>query len=180
MKTLKSTVFLLLFIASALSIRAQRTTDVISSRALLYADSMISAFAAGELNKYIDMSYPGVVSYYGGMNTYSNFVQRAFQMHPGSADSNKTELLQVVKTNRKEWQSLVRKTTETIIDNKKAFVISYMVGRSENNGASWRYVDVALNPVENLVFIMPDISAELLVPKRQIIFTDDQVAGVLR
>ena len=69
-----------------------------------------------------------------------------------------------------EWQCVVQKTSETIIDGKKAQIISYMVGQSKDDGHSWKFFDVAMNSTKNLVYIMPDMSEKLAIPQRQVIF----------
>jgi len=71
--------------------------------------------------------------------------------------------------NANEWQCVVRKSRETFVDGKKALVISYMIGQSTDGAKSWTYFDVAYNSVENVAYIMPDISGELYIPQRQVI-----------
>lgn len=150
-----------------------------AQRALLFADSLLNAFRYNDLNQYIELSYPGIIKYYGGKNSFLEFVQRARMMgnSPRRDIHEKIEIVQLQHHSR-EWQCVVKKTIESLIDGRKAQVVSYMVGQSKDEGQTWRYFDVALNSVENLVYIMPDIFDTLSIPQRQVIFEKNVVASI--
>jgi hypothetical protein len=167
MKALKTFVFALAL--SAGSLHAQSNREAVSRQALIYADSLLNAFSYSNWNRYIDMSYPGVIQYYGGIKSFGDHIQRARSIST-SQSSFKTELVQLLGNSTNEWQCVVKKTQSTNIDGKNATVISYMIGQSNDGGHSWKYVDVAYNSVANLAYIMPDMFSDLSVPQRQIIF----------
>lgn len=176
MKALKTFVFLSALTYCSFSY-AQNDKQYISQRAILFADSLVSAYHYSNWNAYLNISYPGIIKYYGGKQGFQDYIQRARNLNT-SADEprEKLELLQVENDDAVgEWQCVVRKIRNTFIDNKKAIIISYMVGQSTDGGRTWKYFDVALNSVENLIYIMPDISGKLTIPQRQVIFEKDQL-----
>jgi hypothetical protein len=177
MKALKSIAFLSALCFSALLAAAQNDNSIVTSRALLFADSLNHAFRSNNFQEYIAISYPGVIKYYGGTRDFREYIERTTERNNSTADLNaeKTDLVQLEK-NKNEWQCVVQKTQETIIDGRKAWVVSYMIGQSKDEGDTWKYFDVAYNSSENLVYIMPDIFDNLSIPQRQIIFENNQLA----
>jgi hypothetical protein len=139
-----------------------------SESAIIYADSFLKSFRNNDVEQYTDLSYPGVITYYGGNKNFREYVQRArIVVQPGIPEN--LILVQMVH-DVAELQCVIKKTSETTIDGRKAVIISYMIGQSKNDGQSWKFIDVAQNSPGNLVYIMPDISQKLAVPQRQIIF----------
>jgi hypothetical protein len=177
MKALKPLAPFFIFLLAFSSSNGQSNLDNPSHRALVYADSLLNAFRNNELNQYIDMSYPGIISYYGGKKNFQDYIERERTVITSDNESTpeKIELMQIQKE-KDEWQCVIKKTTKTNIDGKKAFIISYLVGQSTDEGQTWKYFDVAINSVENIGYIMPDIFNTLSIPQRQVIFEKDQVA----
>ncbi len=151
-----------------------RADIAVAGRAALdTADSLVQAFREERWSDYLELSYPGVVDYYGGKKGFLESLRRTRPIAREAAEQPITlELLQLHHQDN-EWQCVVRKTRSVRIDNRRARVISYMVGQSGDGGHHWKYVDVAYNSPENLGYIMPDIFRALVVPQRQIIFLDD-------
>jgi hypothetical protein len=160
-----------------LNLNAQTETAIATRRAILYSDSMLTAFRYNNLNEYIEMSYPGVIKYYGGKKNYMEYIQRA-RLINNSALEEQPEKIQVVQmeNDTREWQCVVQKTCATMIDGKRAIIISYMVGQSKNEGRDWKFFDVALNSPGNIIYIMPDIFDTLDIPLRQIVFEKSGLA----
>ena len=156
-------------------VHAQSNTTAVSERAIIFADSLLQSFRQNNLDQYTELSYPGVVSYYGGHKNFREFVQRARTIS-NEASSENIRLVQLLN-NTSEWQCVVEKTSATIIDGKKAHVISYLVGQSKDEGQHWTFFDVAFNSVDNLVYIMPDIFDRLSIPQRQILFDNNNHSG---
>ncbi|HRE50802.1 MAG TPA: hypothetical protein PK339_05250 [Flavitalea sp.] len=179
MKMPNPLVFLLASLCFSTGISAQSDSAAASHRALLYADSLINAFRNHDLDRYLSLSYPGIVQYYGGRQGYREYLYRLrslqndLEEHP-----EKIQLIQIAPDNDHEWQCVVRKSREGFVDGKKALVISYLVGRSADKGRSWKYADVAYNSVENIVYIMPDISERLNIPQRQVIYEKNVAKGL--
>ncbi len=156
---------------------AQSSSPFASQQAILFADSLNNAIREGHQDEYVALSYPGIVRYYGGKQGYQKFIERSGKINAANIaeKKEKLELLQMVNE-LAEWQCILKKIRETFIDGRKAEIISYMVGQSKDNGLTWKYIDVAYNSSENLIYIMPDIFGKLSIPQRQIIFEKDPVA----
>ncbi|MBO9572564.1 MAG: hypothetical protein J7497_10205 [Chitinophagaceae bacterium] len=159
---------LLFFALSFNRVNAQSDSAFASQRALLFADSLIKSFQSGNFNQYLSISYPGVIKYYGGKHQFTEYIQQARAIESAPGDEQ-IEIFQILN-NKNEWQCVVKKKNETVIDGKHAVVVSYLVGQSKDEGNTWKYVDVAYNPVNNVVQIMPDVFEKIAVPQRQIIF----------
>lgn len=155
------------------SAKAQSDTTA-SERAIFFADSLLKSFRYNNFDQYTDLSYPGVVSYYGGYKNFREYVQRARTIN-SSESAEYIELVQIINHNN-EWQCVVQKTSETTIEGRKAQIISYLVGQSKDEGQNWKFFDVAFNSVDNLVYIMPDIFDRLSIPQRQIVFGNNSDA----
>lgn len=143
------------------------------SNALNVANSLIQAFQGEQWADYLDLTCPGMVSYYGGRKGFLEYLRRSRAL-AGDLDkqSMAIELVQLHEDGQ-EWQCVIRKFRETRIDDRPVRVISYLLGQSTDGGNNWKYVDIAYNSRENLVYIMPDIFSVLVIPQRQIVFLPD-------
>jgi hypothetical protein len=171
---MKTLFFILFLYAVPVSISAQSTRAIVAQRALAYADSLLNAFQNNRSGQYTEMSYPGVITYYGGIRNYQQYVERARALSDSAHE--KTEIAQLLNNNN-EWQCVIKKTHPRIIDGKKAYIVSYLVGQSIDSGMTWKYFDVAFNSVANIAYIMPDKFESLTIPQRQVIFEKDQMAS---
>lgn len=146
-------------------------------RAAVYADSFVVAYQQGRIDAYMAMSYPGVIKYYGGPGGFRQHILRSRSAQ--STDDNQLpvplEIIQMINDGH-EWQCVVKKTGMSSIDGRKATVISYLVGQSKDEGATWKYFDVSYNSIENIAYIMPDVFAAISVPRRRIIFSKNEMA----
>ena len=155
-------------------VNAQSHTTTASERAIIFADSLLQSFRHNNLDQYTSLSYPGVVSYYGGNKNFREYVQRARAINGTSSEN--ISLVQILNSTN-EWQCVIEKKSVTTIDGKKAHIISYLVGQSKDEGQNWTFFDVAINSVDNLVYIMPYIFDKLSIPQRQIRFDDNSNSG---
>ena len=175
MKAVKTFVFLAALFFSFINIQAQSNVEGPSERAILFADSLLKSFRSGNFNQYTELSYPGVISYYGGKKSFTEYVKRSRTIQPDLMSEN-LKLVQIIN-DISEWQCVVEKTSESMIDGKKAQIISYMVGQSKDKGQHWKFFDVALNSVDNVVYIMPDIFNTLSIPQRQVVYVKNNIKG---
>ena len=171
MKTQIFILFLMSFLPVTIS--AQADHSAAQRRALACADSLVNAFHGNHPDDYMEMSYPGVISYYGGVNGYRQYLERARAM--SEVPEEKMEMLQLLNNGR-EWQCVIKRTHRQQFDGKEAHVITYLVGQSTDGGNDWKFFDVALNSVASIDYIMPDKFPGLSVPQRQVIFEKDKVA----
>ena len=166
MKTLRLFFFLCAVSLCCKNLQAQTSSP--SESAIIYADSFLNSFRNNDISQYTDLSYPGVITYYGGSKNFREYVQRVRALSNTGSPEN-LMLIQIVH-DVSELQCVIKKTRETTLDGRKAQIISYMVGQSKDDGQSWKFFDVAQNSPGNLAYIMPDISEKLTVPQREVIF----------
>lgn len=179
MKMPKPLVFLLASVCFSMGLYAQSDSATASHRALLYADSLINAFRSNNLDQYLSLSYPGIVQYYGGRQGFREYLHRLRSLQKDLEEyPEKIQLIQITTDSDHEWQCVIRKSREGFVDGKKALIISYLVGQSIDKGKSWKYFDIAYNSVENVAYIMPDISGELAIPQRQVIYEKNIAKGL--
>ncbi len=169
MNALKTFALVIVLGCALSNANAQSDSSFASRRALLFADSLLDAFRSNNLDQYLNISYPGVIKYYGGQHQFREYIQRTRAISGNEQMREACELVQL-KGDNGEWQCVVKKTKETAVDGKKAKVISYLVGQSKDEGNTWKYFDVAYNSVDNIVYIMPDIFTTLAIPQRQVVF----------
>lgn len=172
MKSLKYILITALFYST--SINAQQPAD----HALKSVDSLLNAYRSNQFSLYLDLTYPGVVKYYGGTKNFLEFVERNKELEQQYVGNDKLHVVQIAD-DANEWQCVIQRTHETVIDGKQASIISYMVGQSLDNGNSWKFVDVALNSVANLSYIMPDIFNNLSIPSREVVYGKSVAASNL-
>ena len=175
MKAVKTFVLITAACISFTKIQAQQNSSAVSKRAILFADSLLKSFRYNNFDQYTDLSYPGVISYYGGKKNFLEYVQRTRTISEGISSEN-LKLVQILN-DISEWQCVVEKTSEALIDGKKAHIVSYLVGQSKDEGRNWTFFDVAFNPVDNVVYIMPDIFERLSIPQRQVVFEKNSNTG---
>ena len=68
-------------------VNAQSHTTTASERAIIFADSLLQSFRHNNLDQYTSLSYPGVVSYYGGNKNFREYVQRARAINGTSSEN---------------------------------------------------------------------------------------------
>ena len=161
----------------ALSMRsnAQHEANTPSKIALQYADSLLSAYRLQNWNSYIEITYPGLITYFGGRKGFEKYLERSWQITPVAEEPVRTELYQLINE-AEEWQCVIKKTSRAVIDGRKAQIINYLIGQSRDAGKSWQYVDLAFASTRNLPAIMPDVFNKLKVPDRIIMFEVPEVA----
>lgn len=147
---------------------AQSDSSFASKRALLFADSLLNSFRNNNLTAYTELSYPGIVEYYGGRKNFEEYLRRAKAI-TSDESPDQMRLVQLLN-NANEWQCVIQKTQHGTIDNNKALITTYLVGQSVDNGETWKFFDVAYNSVSNVAYIMPDIFSTLVIPQREVVF----------
>ena len=76
MKAIRTFVFLAAPFFFSNLVNAQSNSSA-SKTAILFADSLLSSFRHNDLDQYTNLSYPGVISYYGGKKNFREYIQRA-------------------------------------------------------------------------------------------------------
>lgn len=155
----------------SLTTRSQPQPDSPGEKALRTAEKLVQSFLLNEWETYLNLSYPGAVKYYGGKNGFLTHVSRARGNYKDSLQEG-PETLKILQIENDilEWQCVVERTRTTIQNGRKAHIITYLVGQSKDDGSNWKFVDVAMNSVENLIYIMPDIFTNLAIPQRHTVY----------
>ena len=166
------------FMLFAQSLFAQSETDPVREKALTTVSKLVKSFKYEEWEQYVQLSYPGVVKYYGGKNGYLNHVQNARRFYKDSLQEADEELKIIqLENDILEWQCVVQKTRETFINGNKAKQVTYLVGQSKDDGETWKFFDVAHNTVENVIYIMPDIFSNLAIPQKSVVVLNENFAN---
>lgn len=159
--------------------QAQTTSDTTNAKekALNFADSLIRSAYYEDWQTYLNLSNPSAIKYYGGKE---RFKEQAVTHHFRSLSEIKEEMpktkLVELMNDLETWQCVVEKTRQTYIENRKAFVHTYLVGSSTDNGNTWKFIDVSQNKLENVIYLMPDIFGDLAIPEGLTEYEDEILA----
>lgn len=144
--------------------------QIVTKRAELYADSIIRAYEYANWDTYLQLSYVGAIKYYGGKAGYMEHVQRAWKKDKDQVEQPlSTYKIIQMENDMDEWQCVVEKKTERLLDNNPSVIISYLIGQSKDDGYNWKYFDVAHNSVANVIYMMPDVFTNLTIPETRIV-----------
>lgn len=150
--------------------QADSTTTALHAR--LSALTRLRELASGNCEDYIRLTYPGVIAYYGGVEGYRHHCQH---LAASRAEMPSIDVIQMVRVDN-GWQSVIRKTVNTLCDGRSAHVITYLVGISGIDGDNWSFVDLDMNTADDLVLMMPGVSPGIVVPQRELIFEQQALA----
>lgn len=161
----------LLFLAS--SSTAQSISPNVEQSALTTATQFVNAFKSSDWKAYNQLSYPGVVKYYGGPNGFNAHIQRARQYYGDTLLENPetVKLIQLLN-DYDEWQCVMEKTRDTYSGVKRMQIRTYIVGISADDGKSWTFFDASFNSLESIPYIMPNVFGMLAIPQRQVLYPD--------
>lgn len=166
MKRIYTTILVFVLACSALISKAQdNDSTVAANNALKSAEALVKAWFFQEWKTYADLTTPSVVKYYGGPQQFKeHLVTIYFRMEPKQEEKPETLRLLELRNDTDQWQAVIEKVRYTFIDGKRAIITSHLVGQSNDAGATWKFVDVSHNSLENLAFIFPTIFTDLAIP----------------
>ena len=167
----------LAFCLAQLSLSAQPDTTKIIQKALLFADSLVKADAYETWPVYADLIIPSVIKYYGGKDGYIEYIQKG-RAHRISTEVEDAPLLKPMHllTENEEWQCVIEESWYIHRDDKKIHIITYLVGQSKDGGETWRLFDVGYNKVAIIIYLMPDVFADLPIPEHIIRTEEEELA----
>jgi hypothetical protein len=166
--------FSVCFLFVIIRVNAQTDSSTVSQRAILSANDMLTAFRNADWDRYVSLSYPGVVKYYGGKTSYLKYANRARTQHSHSLHANQEQMRIVqLSKDKEEWQCVLGRSIVSYSNGKRECSISYFVGQSIDDGMSWKFFDVAYNSVESITYIMPDKFNALVVPVRRTVVAEE-------
>ncbi|MBV4359575.1 hypothetical protein [Pinibacter aurantiacus] len=174
MKTIFTRVFVLLFLFPLFSKAQEIDSAFIKQRAAYFADSLDKAYQNKLWDQYVSLTQPGLIKFLGGKAGVIDYAERLWMVlnqDIGEKVSNQKVLQIVAKDNA--WQCVVEKVKEVYYEDRKAWVTTYVVGKSEDEGNSWKFVEISEGMLINAREVMRDISDELIIPKRTVVYADD-------
>jgi hypothetical protein len=162
------------FLLAGLASQSQPDTAAISRNALTYADSLVKTDAYGNTSSYAGLAPASLLKYYGGEDGY---MQHVYMMR-GRTTSEQDELYPVINVETlravdQQWQCVIRVSRYFHKDNVQYHYITYFVGQSKDEGASWRMFDVSYNTVANMIYIFPEVITDLPI-KQPVILSQEQ------
>jgi hypothetical protein len=177
MKTLKLLVTGLVICLARLSLQAQPDTTKVMQKALFFADSLVKADAYETWSVYQDLVIPSVIKYYGGKDGYTDYMQKA-KAHRISTEVEAPPVLKPLHllTENEEWQAVIEESLYIHRDGRKIHIITYLLGQSKDGGETWRLFDVGYNKVAVIIYMMPDVFADLPIPEHIIRTEEEELA----
>lgn len=166
MKLIYTTILVSVLALSATTSKAQdNDSTVASANALKYADQLIKASFYQDWKAYSDLSNPSAIKFYGGPQQFKeHVVTMYFRNAPQQEEKPETLRITELRNDVDQWQAVIEKVRNTFIDGKKAIITTYLVGQSLDAGATWKFIDVSHNSLDNLAFIFPTIFTDLTIP----------------
>ena len=171
---IRNTLSVCVLLLAGLASQAQPDTAAISRNALTFADSLVKTDAYGNTSSYAGLAPASLLKYYGGEDGY---IQHVYMMR-GRTTSEQEELYPVINVETlravdQQWQCVIRVSRYFHKDNVQYHYITYFVGQSKDEGASWRMFDVSYNTVANMIYIFPEVITDLPI-KQPVILSQDQ------
>ncbi|MDI3321769.1 hypothetical protein [Pinibacter soli] len=174
MKTICTRVLVLLFLCPLMSNAQELDSAFIKQRAAYFADSLDKAYQNKLWDQYVSLTQPGLIKFLGGKAGVIDYAERLWMvLNQDIGEKVSTQhVLQIVSKDN-AWQCVVEKIKEVYYNERKAWVTTYVVGKSEDEGVSWKFVEISEGMLINAREVMRDISDELIIPKRTVVYEDD-------
>ncbi|HMH24843.1 MAG TPA: hypothetical protein VK563_23875 [Puia sp.] len=178
MKTLKPVLAGLALCLAQFGANAQPDTAKIVANALSFADSLVKSDHFEQWDAYANLVPLSVIKHYGGKDGYIQSVQKVRSNFISSIEEDAPTLkMQTLLTQDNQWQCVIRESRYIHRNDKKVHIITYLVGQSTDEGASWRLFDVGYNRVANIIYMMPDVFGDLPIPEHVVISEADELAA---
>lgn len=174
MTTTKSLLTSLLLFVSISFVRAQTDSAVATEKALFFADSLVKANFYQNWQTYTALTCQSAINFYGGKEGFKeHLVLMYYRNEPQQEEKVETLRLVTLMNDMDQWQCVIEKVRKTWISERKATTYTYLIGQSNDNGLTWKFVDVSHNSMDNLSHVMPAIFREMPVPLGKREFDDD-------
>jgi hypothetical protein len=174
MKTIFTRVFVLLFLLPFVSKAQEIDSAFIKQRAAYFADSLDKAYQNKLWDQYVSLTQPGLIKFLGGKAGVIDYAERMWiVLNQDIGEKVSTQHVMQIVAKDNAWQCVVEKVKEVYYNERKAWVTTYVVGKSEDDGNSWKFVEISEGMLINAREVMRDISDELIIPKRTVVYEDD-------
>lgn len=174
MKTIFTRAIVLFFLYPSLSKAQTIDSAFIMRRAALFADSLDKAYQNKLWDQYASLTQPGLISFLGGKAGLIDYTERLWIMFNQDIGEKVTtqHVLQIV-SRENDWQCVIEKKKEAYFNERKATVTTYIVGKSQDDGNTWKFIEISEGMLINARQVMRDISDELIIPQRTVVYDDD-------
>jgi hypothetical protein len=146
----------------------------IKQRAAYFADSLDKAYQNKLWDQYVSLTQPGLIKFLGGKAGVIDYAERLWMvLNQDIGEKVSTQHVLQIVSKGNDWQCVIEKVKEVYYDQRKAWVTTYVVGKSEDEGNSWKFVEISEGMLINAREVMRDISDELIIPKRTVVYEDE-------
>lgn len=153
-------------------------TAIATRQALRFADSLVKAEFYADWSTYMALTNPSAIKYYGGKDGFKDHVVTLHYRNEPRPDEKPEKItMNTIMNDIETWQCVVEKDREYIDQSRgKVKILSYLIGESTDNGATWKFVDASQNTLENFNVIMPTVFGTLGIPESKTIYVDEVAA----
>ncbi len=178
MQNMRTSFMCLFFLCLFSMLRAQDTTTL-TNNALRFADSLMKASYVEDWNTYSALTNYSAIKYYGGPESFKEHAKMVYYRIERKEDEKREKLrmVQLMNDGTDQWQCVIEKERNTYVDSRKVKLIAYIIGQSMDNGENWKFVDIAHNSTENIIFIMPALFSKIAVPPGKMLYEDEMLAA---
>jgi hypothetical protein len=172
---MKQSLTLLAFFCLFNTVKAQTTdTAFLITHAALSADSLNKAYENKLWDQYANHTYPGMIRFLGGKPGLIDYTERLWMhLNMNYNETIESQLVKQVVYEEDHWQCVIEKVKDCYIGERKAKIWTYMVGKSIDDGNSWKFFEISEGMLNNAREVMHEISDELLIPLRKIVYADE-------
>jgi hypothetical protein len=130
------------------------------------ADSLVSAFKAGNWETYTLYTNPALVGSLGGKQEFIKKIEESFSVIPkGAWKKYQTgKVLQVLKTPN-DLQGIIEIHSVIEVDKVRIISVQHLIAQSWDGGLFWTFFD-SQNDFATSAMIKQDLSDQLIIPKR--------------
>ena len=141
-------------------------TAFAKSNMIKSADSLVSAFKAGNWESYTLYTNPALVGSLGGKQEFIKKIVESFSVIPkGAWKKYQTgKVLQVLKTPN-DLQGIIEIHSVIEVDKVRIISVQHLIAQSWDGGLFWTFFD-SQNDFATSAMIKQDLSDQLIIPKR--------------
>ncbi len=152
-------------------------SSYVTRNAVFYADSLVKCHFYQNWKEYTALYCPSAVRYYGGPEGFKEHITIFYYRNEPKLleKPEKVKVLSLMNS-ADEWQCVIEKVRNTWIDDRKAEIVSYLVGQSKDDGETWKFIDLTHNSYPNLGNIFPEIFSNISIPLGKTTLVDDVTA----
>jgi putative methionine-R-sulfoxide reductase with GAF domain len=132
------------------------------------ANRMLQSFKNKDFTGFVRYNNTNLVEMMGGENQFSLYLQDEMKSLKGVefSEMKAGTVLQVVTTTQ-PMQCLVEQFSEIVINGNPVSSVSHLIGVSADAGKTWKFADANTGTIEEIKSIIPELSPNLRIPKKQ-------------